>query len=117
MAKSESLVQKEIMMELNKGNTRVFRNNVGTATTEDGQFIRFGLCKGSGDLIGWETVQITPEMVGEKFARFLSVEVKAEKGGRASKEQKTWQKIVNNVGGKAIIINKSKEVKNELRKM
>ncbi len=105
MAKSESLVQKEIMMKLNRGNSRVFRNNVGTGYTRSGNIINFGLMKGSGDLIGWETIEITPDMVGQKIARFLSVEVKAEKGGRASKYQKQWSENVNNAGGRAVIAN------------
>lgn len=110
MAKSESLVQKEIMIKLNRGNTRVFRNNVGTAKTYDGRFIQFGLMKGSGDLIGWETIRITPDMVGQDIARFLSVEVKKEKGGKTSPEQEKWAEKVNSSGGRAIIINNSEEI-------
>lgn len=92
---------------MNRGNTRLFRNNVGAYKGKDGQWIQFGLMKGSGDLIGWETIEITPDMVGTKIARFLSVEVKAEKGGRISEAQKTWSDRVNGAGGRAIIVNES----------
>lgn len=99
---SESMIQKALWIKGNRDGKRLFRNNVGTATTKDGRFISFGLHKGSADLIGWESIEITPEMVGEKIARFLSVEVKA-KNGRVSDAQNLWASVVNNAGGRAII--------------
>ncbi len=68
----------------------LFRNNVGQLLDKEGRPVRFGLANDSkalnkalksGDLIGWETITITPDMVGQRVARFLSVEVNA--GGRA----------------------------------
>jgi len=106
---SESVIQNKIMIALNKGATRVFRNNVGAYNGKDGQWIEFGLRKGSGDLIGWRTVEITPEMVGTKIAQFLSVEVKS-KTGKVREEQLNWQKQVNNAGGIAIIARSVEEV-------
>jgi hypothetical protein len=104
MAKNtESMIQRALLVKGNTGGRRLFRNNVGTATTKDGRHISFGLQAGSGDLIGWEQIEITPEMVGDKIARFLSVEVKSEKG-RASEKQKNWAEVVNKCGGRAIII-------------
>jgi len=111
MARSESNIQREIYFHLNRGNSRVFRNNVGTATTQTGEFIRFGLEVGSGDLIGWETIEITPGMVGQKIARFLSVEVKNGKGGRITESQKNWCNTVNRFGGRAIITNNMEDLK------
>jgi len=111
MARSESNIQREIYFKLNRGNTRVFRNNVGSATTNKGEFIKFGLEVGSGDLIGWESIEITPEMVGQKIARFLSVEVKNGNGGRTTEAQKNWCNIVNRFGGRAIITNNVEELK------
>lgn len=81
---------------------RVFRNNVGKAKTSDGRYIVYGLHVGSGDLVGWQTVTITPDMVGQKFARFLSVEVKTP-SGRIRHEQYVWQNNVNAAGGVAVI--------------
>ena len=57
-----------------------------------------GLPKGFHDLFGFVSVTITPEMVGQKFARFVSWEVKAEKG-RPSPEQTNFRHAVNNAGG------------------
>ena len=110
MARSESNIQREIYFHLNRGNSRVFRNNVGTATTNTGEFIRFGLEVGSGDLIGWESIEITADMVGQKIARFLSVEVKS-KTGKASEAQKNWCNTVNRFGGRAIITNSVEDLK------
>lgn len=89
-----------------------FRNNVGGAwsgkkvgTLKNGdtvirkaRWITFGLTLGSGDTIGWKTVTITPEMVGQKIAQFASWEYKTE-DGRASKDQVNWHNVVHAAGG------------------
>lgn len=56
--------------------------------------------KGMSDEIGFITVTITPEMVGQKFARYLAVE---DKTGNAvtTKEQKSFTKMVRSFGGLA----------------
>jgi hypothetical protein len=81
---------------------RIFRNQVGVYRLEDGRVITSGLCKGSADLVGWQSVTITPEMVGQTVAVFLSVEVKAPKG-RARPEQENWAAFVKKAGGKSVI--------------
>ena len=70
--------------------------------------IRFGLIVGSGDLIGYEEVIVTQEMVGKPVAIFLSVETKQEKG-TASEEQENWREQVNKAGGIAIIARSASE--------
>ena len=82
-------------------NQRLFRNNVGLATTSSGHTIRYGLCKGSSDLIGWTQVTITPEMVGEKIAIFTAVELKT-KNVKLTKEQANFLEQVKAAGGIAI---------------
>lgn len=77
---------------------RLFRNNVGVADVR-GAKIRFGLTKGSSDLIGW----IRQEINGVKVARFLSLEVKTETG-RVSPEQELWIKLVRTFGGFACVV-------------
>ena len=67
---------------------------------------------GSGDLIGWNSVEVTPDMVGKKVAIFLSVETKRPKNGHVSTEQKTWMNVVNNAGGIAIVTNSEDKIKN-----
>lgn len=81
---------------------RLFRNQTGLYKLQDGRVLQSGLAKGSADLIGWKTIEITPDMVGKKVAVFLSVEVKSQKG-RLTSEQENWLKCVNSVGGIAIV--------------
>ena len=98
----ESLVQKAIFTKVNlRKNSKVFRNNVGSVQI-DKRYIEYGLHKGSADLIGWETIEITPDMVGQKIARFLSIECKSKKG-KPTDQQLHWAEMVNNAGGKSII--------------
>ena len=95
--KSEKQIQHDIHTGLT-GDTHLFRNNVGTARTATGSVVKFGLCKGSSDLIGWTTIEITPEMVGRTVAVFTAIEVKSATG-RASKEQKNFIKSIHRCGG------------------
>ena len=60
---------------------------------------------GQGDLIGWKTMTITPEMVGKSVAVFLSVECKRTDGGRTSKDQTHWMEMVQRAGGIAGVAN------------
>lgn len=60
---------------------------------------------GQADLIGWHTVTITPDMVGQRVAVFLSVECKRSKGGRTSQEQQNWMVQVQRAGGIAGVAN------------
>ena len=63
-----------------------------------GRPLHAGLCVGSGDLIGYSTIEITPDMVGQRVAVFASVEVKAPKG-RVSPEQAAFAQHIRSVGG------------------
>jgi hypothetical protein len=95
---SEQRIQQEIRLAISKGDCRVFRNNTGTLRDQHGRPVQFGLCKGSADLIGWRTVTITPEMVGQQVAVFTSIEVKTPTG-RVQPEQKQWLETVQAAGG------------------
>jgi hypothetical protein len=76
----------------------LFRNNTGTLKDANGRPVQFGLCKGSADLIGWRSVTITPEMVGQQIAVFTSIEVKSS-SGRVKPEQQQWLLGVQKAGG------------------
>lgn len=94
---------------------RLFRNQVGTYRLADGRVISSGLAKGSADLIGWQTVEITADMVGQKIAVFLSVEVKTAKG-KVSPEQENWAGAVKKAGGKAVIARNLSEAEKIIEK-
>lgn len=107
---TEKAIQSSILLALGgRRHVRVFRNNVGKAKAEDGRFIVYGLHVGSGDLIGWRTVTITPDMVGKPIAQFLSVEVKTPEG-RLRPEQRVWLEAVNAAGGHAIVARDAEDV-------
>ena len=97
-AASEQSIQQHIRLTCSTGATRLFRNNTGTLRDANGRPVQFGLCKGSADLIGWRTVTITPEMVGQQVAVFTSIEVKSPTG-RLRSEQKLWLDAVQAAGG------------------
>jgi ribosomal protein S19 len=98
----ERPIQKKILAESAKWpDVRLFRNNVG-AYSIAGRFIRYGLHTGSGDLIGWKTVTITPQMIGRKMAVFVSVETKKTRG-EPTIDQKTWARAVAWGGGIACV--------------
>ena len=95
---SEQSIQQHIRLSCSTGATRLFRNNTGTLRDANGRPVSFGLCKGSADLIGWRTVTITPEMVGQRIAVFTSIEVKTATG-RLRPEQQQWLEAVQSAGG------------------
>ena len=94
----ESNMQKLIMLAVSEKGSIVWRNNTGVLKNEAGIPIRFGLCKGSSDLIGITPVTITPDMVGNTVGVFTAIEVKT-KTGRASAEQMQFIDAVNAAGG------------------
>lgn len=87
---------------------RIFRNNVGSARTEDGRFIRFGLCPGSSDLIGWTEYVIQPGDVGRTISVFTAIEIKTATG-RATCQQRNFIDAVRRSGGIAGIARSSEQ--------
>ena len=97
-AASEQSIQQHIRIACSTGDTRLFRNNTGTLKDQHGRPVQFGLCKGSADLIGYRTITITPDMLGQQVAVFLSIEVKTPTG-RIRPEQQAWMDTVQAAGG------------------
>lgn len=110
-----------LLLRLSRGPVRLFRNSVGlgwvgkswrapsrqTVTVEPGDVVirkarplHAGLFTGSGDLIGWRTVEVTPDMVGQKLAVFVSLEAK-EGTGEMRRHQRQWRDQVIEAGGVA----------------
>lgn len=125
--KSESKLSKIVtssFTEITNIGSRIFRNNVGLGWSgkikhkaltpmqiflqpgdvvlSNARPVKYGLCEGSSDKIGWTQVVITQEMVGKKVAVFTAIEEKAEKG-RATKIQNNFLAVVKNCGGIAIL--------------
>lgn len=126
---TETPLLREIMLRLCQAFpfVRVFRNNTGmgwtgqSARTPNGSMIisnprplHAGLTKGSSDLIGWTTVEITPDMVGRKLAVFTAIEVKTAKG-RTSDEQANFIQVVQGAGGIAFVTKSPDDAVNALK--
>lgn len=112
--KSEAQIQAENRLAAPHLGLQLFRNNVGVAMDATGRPVRYGLANESkavnekiksGDLIGWESVIITQEMVGRRIARFVSIENKSQKKhARIEKAQLAWAELVRKAGGLALIL-------------
>ena|ERR1035437_757814 len=101
-AQSETSIMKDIQLEISRLGHRCWRNNVGFATTRNGCNIRYGLCVGSSDLIGFT-----------KDGRFLAIEVKTATG-KPTDEQINFIDAVNRAGGVGFICRSVEQLKMKL---
>jgi hypothetical protein len=59
-----------------------------------------GMPAGTPDNIGFDSIIITPEMVGHRVAVFVGTEIKATKGDKLGPKQRDWRdKIIVPMGG------------------
>jgi hypothetical protein len=102
VANAETDLQQRIRLALGmRPDLRLFRNQVGQLPDpRTGRPVQFGLARGSADLIGWRTVTVTPEMVGQRIAVFTSLEIKTPTG-RLTPAQHAWLGAVRSAGGVA----------------
>lgn len=100
MANAETDIQQRIRLAVGtRSDLRLFRNQVGQLPDpRTGRPVQFGLARGSADLIGWRTITVTPEMVGQRIAVFTSIEVKTS-SGRLTPAQSAWLGAVHTAGG------------------
>ena len=80
-----------------RNDARIFRNSCGFDAESK---VRYGLCNGSSDLIGWTTVTLA----GRRVAVFTALEVKRPNGGRLSVEQASFLAAVRDAGGIAAVV-------------
>lgn len=132
---SEMAILRQIMAACGKGATRLFRQNVGkgwvgksipirgrcTIQAEPGDVLVkaarpliAGLCNGSSDLIGWHTVEITPDMVGQRVALFAALEVKDR--AKLTAEQAQFLRVVAEAGGIAAEVRSPEDAEAALRR-
>ena len=110
----ETPIVKRIQIEASKVGARLFRNNNGALQNNRGEWITYGLGKGTADLVGWLPVNITPEMVGSVMAVFVACEVKTETG-KLTEEQKNFIDVINRAGGIAFMARSDQEAVANLR--
>ena len=99
---NEHEIQQRIRLACGRGPVRLWRNNSGALIDQQGRLVRFGLCKGSSDLIGLRTLEITPGLVGQRLAQFVALEIKGARGV-VSPEQRAFLALVEQLGGLAAI--------------
>lgn len=125
----ESTILKTVMLAATLSGAVAFRNNVGQGwmgrtkwlksgdryvahgdeiVIQQPRPLHAGLHTGSADLIGWRTIEITPDMVGKRVAVFLSAETKSATG-RLSLDQKNWLHQVHGAGGVGIVCRSADE--------
>ena len=99
---SEHEIQQRIRLACGRGAVRLWRNNTGALVDQQWRYVRFGLCKGSSDLIGLRALEITPELVGQRLAQFVALEIKTAQGV-LSPEQRAFLRLVQELGGVAAV--------------
>jgi hypothetical protein len=123
---SERETQNRILLTCSRGDTRLFRQNVGQGwagrlvsnqagrvTLQDARPLIAGLCTGSSDLIGWRSIEVTAEMVGRRLAVFAAVEVKSATG-RPTEQQRAFLAAVADAGGIACVARSVEEAQRAL---
>lgn len=109
---TEKDVERTLILHASQIGSTLFKNNVGMYEDSRGNVIKYGLCNGSSDLIGWTPVTITEDMVGKRIAVFTAVEVKKNKNGKykATEEQKAFISAVLRNGGYAGVADCQKDL-------
>src|SRR5690348_14183966 len=91
MTRTPGAAERDVLISLRDAapllGAKLWRNNVGALEDKHGRWVTFGLEVGSSDLIGYQTITVTPDMLGQQLAVFLAVEVKREVGGETSDRQ------------------------------
>ncbi len=110
MGQKENNLKNEVENALNS-NQRLWRINSGMAwagkvVSRVGGSIKllgahpfFGAPKGTPDMIGFDSIVITPDMVDKVVAVFVGSELKATPNDKLSKEQRHFKKMLVNLGG------------------
>lgn len=117
---SETGNSNRIRQHYDEAGYRLWRCNTGALVDKTGRLVRFGLANDSkamnerikpGDLIGWRERLITPDMVGEVIAQFVSIEAKKDgwvfprpsnvKDFAHCSAQLRWADMVRSEGGEA----------------
>ena len=105
MVVSEKRIEQDIMLSVSKQGGAIFKNAVGLVQQRDGSTLRYGLCKGSSDLIGIQPVTITADMVGKTVGVFIAIEVKKDRHGyKATDGQTQFIDMVKKKGGLAGVV-------------
>lgn len=100
-SETEKNIQNEIRLAASKHGCTLFRANCGVGWTgnkktrmKDGSLVIHdprpfhGMIEGFPDLVGWQTITITEDMVGQKMARIIMPEVKTPTGKKRDAQER-----------------------------
>ena len=98
----ETRLQNEIRLGISSrcDDVVTFRNHAGALRDQRGKMVTFGLSPGSPDLVGWKTVEVTADMIGQRLAVFVGIEVKMP-GEKPRADQAHWLAQLEQAGGVA----------------
>lgn len=102
----ETVLQNKIRLAISSQceDVVMFRNHTGALRDpRTGQMVRFGLAPGSPDLVGWKSVVVTKDMVGQRLAVFCGLEAKIP-GGRVREDQVNFLDRLREAGGVAAVV-------------
>lgn len=107
-----------VRLEASQLGIRLWRNNCGCFSDNNGRLIRYGLANESaavnavmksGDLIGIRPIVIDASMIGKTIGQFVSRECKASNwrlnNNERTRAQVAWCDLINSLGGDAQIVN------------
>lgn len=103
---NESSLSKSIWITVSSvlnSTVKLFRNNVGRLQDKRGTYVTYGLCTGSSDYVGWKTIEITRDMIGQHVAVFVALEIKRP-GEKPTPEQLNFLNTVHRAGGIANVV-------------
>jgi len=102
----ETVLQNQIRLAISADcpDVVMFRNHCGALKDQrTGRLVTFGLAPGSPDLVGWRSIEITHEMVGQRIAVFCGLEIKIP-GGRVRPDQVNFIDRLRAAGGVAAVV-------------
>ena len=73
--------------------------------------VKYGLCLGSSDLIGWTIREITPDMVEKKVAVFTPIQVKGKTDIPTESQNNFIQSVITSGGYPSIAENAERALK------
>lgn len=104
----ESDILQSVRLRASQLGCVLFRNNSGMLYNKDGTPVRYGLAKGSSDLIGWRAIGNPP------IAQFLAFEIKRP-GCKPTPEQVVFLDNVSKAGGIAAVVTDASQLENLLK--
>lgn len=120
---AERDVQADIRIALGRGDVRLFRQQVGDAWIGESRRLRDGSVlilnprrfvsgfEGWPDLGGWVSVVVTPEMVGQRIAIAVEIEVKRPRVKKARDAQQLFLDMAKSHGVRCGIARSVEEAK------